>query len=345
VVLVSADPQLSDRIAGLAAAAGLPLAVATDPHDVRLREVPSVVLLGADLTSAVLARAAPLRRPGVIVVALGDVAAQTWQDAVALGAEQVAVLPEAEPWLLERLLDAASPRPTGRVAAVVGGRGGAGASTLATALAITTAAAGTRTMLVDLDPFGGGLDLVLGAEYEAGLRWEDLASARGRLQPGLLGTGLPQFAGVRFLTWSRREQPGEPTAAVPAVLDAAVRESDLVLLDLPRRVDEAARAALKVTDRVLLVVPAEVRATAAAGQVLAALEPLTADIRLVVRGPAPTGLTADAVAEALGLPLAGELRAEPGLAVALDRGLAPPLRSRGPLAVLCRRLAADLKAA
>ncbi|MFZ0161665.1 MAG: hypothetical protein WAL50_21765, partial [Kineosporiaceae bacterium] len=97
VVLVSADPQLSDRIAGLAAAAGLPVTVVADPRDLRQRGGAAVVLLGADLTSAVLATAAPVRRRGVIVVALGDVAAQTWQDAVALGAEQVAVLPEAEP--------------------------------------------------------------------------------------------------------------------------------------------------------------------------------------------------------------------------------------------------------
>ncbi len=345
VRLVSADPHLADRIAGLASAAGVPVQVVSDPGDLIRSDRSGLVLLGADLTGAMRAVAGSPRPAGLVVVALGEVAAHTWQDAVALGAEHVAVLPEAEPWLLDRLLDVTSARPSGRVVSLIGGRGGAGASTLAAALAVTAAAAGTRTMLVDLDPLGGGLDLVLGAEHESGLRWEDLASARGRLQTGLLGSGLPQYCGVRFLTWSRREHPAIPAGAVSAVLDAAVRECELVLLDLPRGLDETVRVALRVSDQVLLVVPAEVRATAAAGQVLSLLEPVAGDIRLVVRGPAPTGLTADSVAEALGLPLAGELRAEPGLATALDRGLAPPLRSRGPLAVLCRRLIADLRAA
>jgi hypothetical protein len=47
------------------------------------------------------------------------------------------------------------------------------------------------------------------------------------------------------------------------------------------------------------------------------------------------------VAEALGLPLAGTLRPEPGLPVALERGEAPGT-GRGPLARLCQRLLADL---
>jgi len=102
---------------------------------------------------------------------------------------------------------------------------------------------------------------------------------------------------------------------------------------------------LGAADEVVLVVPAEVRATAAAGRLAGELRPLCRRLRLVVRGPAPTGLTATAVADALGLPLLGEVRAEPGLAAALDRGVAPPVRARSPLALLCRRLATELRAA
>jgi hypothetical protein len=64
----------------------------------------------------------------------------------------------------------------------------------------------------------------------------------------------------------------------------------------------------------------------------------------VVRGPAPTGLPAEAVADALGLPLAGSLRPEPGLAAALDRGDVPPVRPRGPLAALSAQLLASVLA-
>jgi CO dehydrogenase nickel-insertion accessory protein CooC1 len=62
-----------------------------------------------------------------------------------------------------------------------GGRGGAGASVLATALALTASRLDRPTMLVDADPYGGGLDLVLGAEKTGGLRWPDLAGTRGRV--------------------------------------------------------------------------------------------------------------------------------------------------------------------
>ena len=92
----------------------------------------------------------------------------------------------------------------------------------------------------------------------------------------------------------------------------------------------------------LLVVPAEVRAAAAAGRVAAAVGMLCRDLRVVVRGPGPTGLDAGALAAALGLPLAGRLRPEPGLDVALERGEPPARRGRGPLADLCARLVDEL---
>ena len=62
---------------------------------------------------------------------------------------------------------------------------------------------------------------------------------------------------------------------------------------------------------------------------------------VVVRGPAPSALDAEVVAQALGLPLAGRCRPEPGLASALERG-DPPGRTRGPLATLADALLADV---
>jgi len=128
--------------------------------------------------------------------------------------------------------------------------------------------------------------------------------------------------------------------AVAAVIASAAEDGDLVVVDLPRHVDDVGRAVLAAARTVYVVVPAEVRAAAAAARVVAALEPLAADVSLVVRGPAPTGLPAEAVADSLGLPLAGELKAEPGLPAALDRGDVPPMRPRGPLALLSARLVA-----
>ena len=128
-----------------------------------------------------------------------------------------------------------------------------------------------------------------------------------------------------------------------AVLDGLARHASLLVVDLPRCApDELVDVVLARARLGLLVVPADVGSAAAAARVCARVGPRLPDLRLVVRGPAPTGLPAEAVAQALQLPLAGRVRAEPGLAAALDRGEPPPLRPRGPLAALCRRLVAEL---
>ena len=260
-----------------------------------------------------------------------------------LGAERVVFLPDDEDDLVERFgLAASGGGREGAVVAVVGGRGGAGATTLACALALSATRAGRAALLVDGDPLGGGVDLVFGAEADRGLRWRDLGSTRGRVPPAALAEALPRMAGLSVLSWDRGAAAAVPAAAMTAVLDAGRRSHDLVVVDLPRALDDAARAALASATCVLLLVPAEVRAAAAAGRVAAVLGGLCDDLRVVVRGPSPGGLDARRIATALGLPLLGELRPEPGLDVDLERGDAPARRGRGPLAQLCTALVAEL---
>jgi hypothetical protein len=64
-------------------------------------------------------------------------------------------------------------------------------------------------------------------------------------------------------------------------------------------------------------------------------------LQLVVRGPAPGGITPSDISRALDLPLLAAMRPQPGLAAALDRG-AVPGRSRGPLAAAARQVLAAL---
>ena len=162
-------------------------------------------------------------------------------------------------------------------------------------------------------PLGGGLDLLLGLEDAAGLRWPALASAGGRLSSGALAAALPEVSGVAVLSWDCGDLLGVPPEAVRAVVDAAVRGFDVVVLDLPRRLDPSVVPALAACDLVLVVVPAEVRAVAAASRVVQVISAHARELRVVVRGPAPSGLTAPGVAEHLDLPLAGRLRPEPNL--------------------------------
>ena len=262
---------------------------------------------------------------------------------MAVGAERVVFLPDAERWVSDRLADAAEGGgPAGAVVAVVGGRGGAGATTLACALAVTAARSGSSVLLVDGDPLGGGIDLVFGEEEDGGVRWRDFAATRGRVPSTVLAGALPRSHGLSVLSWDRGDTRTVPAEAVESVLGAGRRAHDLVVVDLPRTLDDASRVVLASATTVLLVVPHEVRAAAAASRVAAAVGVLCRDLRLVTRGPSPTGLTGGQVARALGLPLLGDLRPEPGLEAALERGDPPGLRPRSPLARLCGELLDEL---
>jgi secretion/DNA translocation related CpaE-like protein len=277
----------------------------------------------------------------VVVVARAAPPDDFWATAQQLGSENVCVLPAAEPWLVDRF-GARPGRPGGRVLAVIGGRGGAGASILAGGLAVTAVGAGHRTLLVDADPLGGGLDLLLGWEQVSGLRWPALAGAGGRVDPPALLRALPHRGDLVLLSFARDESPVVPGEAMAATLDAGRRGRDVVIADLPRQLDDAAVLALQAADRAVLIVPAELRATASAWRIAQAIRAHRDDLAVVVRGPSPGRLKAEEVAAALGLPLAGSLRPEPAMCQALERGQAPATTGKGPLAELCKRILADL---
>jgi secretion/DNA translocation related CpaE-like protein len=345
-LVVAAQPELVDDLLRLAAAACVEVELAADPVAARGSwDAAPVVFVGADVGAA-CARARLPRRAQVVVVAGPGTSAdseQIWALATELGAEHVVFLPAAERWLVDRMAAVLTgSRPRGALVGVVGGRGGAGASVLAAALAVTAVRTALRVLLVDADPYGGGLDLVLGGEEAAGLRWPDLAGTTGRVNGFALHDALPRVGELCVLSWDRGDILEIPPDAVEAVVDGGRGGSDLVVVDLPRRPDEAVVRVLQAADQVLLVVPAEVRACAAAARVARALTPHCADLRAVVRGPAPAGLRSGDVARSLGIRLAGVMRAEPGLAAGLERGDPPGSHVGGPLAGLCRKVLASL---
>jgi secretion/DNA translocation related CpaE-like protein len=342
-LVLTADTAVLDDLLRLCAAAG----AEPDVHDHASAAAPAwreapLVVLGADLAAAAVAAGLP-RRPGLLLIATSVEDPEVWRHAVALGAEHVLFLPDAEPWLLDRLADAAAdPASRGRVVAVVGARGGAGATSFAIALSLAAARAGHRTMLVDADPYGGGIDLALGAEDVAGARWDAFASAPPPVAGEALAAGLPRCGEVTVLAWPRTAAPAIPAANVEAALGTARRAASLVVVDVSRSFDEACRVALSMADVAYVLCPAEVRACASGRRVAETVALFVPDVRAVVRGPAPTDLDGPMVAEALGLPLAGFLKAEPDIEVALDEGRPPGRGGRGPLAEVCAALVGTL---
>ncbi|MFG2925982.1 septum site-determining protein Ssd [Streptomyces sp. NPDC048305] len=276
------------------------------------------------------------RRPGVMLVGRDQDDPDVWRRAVEIGAEYVLRLPDSESWLVDKIANAVegAGRPALTVG-VLGGRGGSGASTLACALAVTAARTGRRTLLVDGDPLGGGIDVLLGGEASEGLRWPDFARSKGRLGGGALEESLPALHGLRVLSWDRDDEVIVPPQAMRSVLSAGRRLGGVVVVDLPRRVDEGVAEVLAQLDVGLLVVPGELRAVAAARRVASAAAMVLNDLRVVAKGPYAAGLDEHWVAKALGLPLAGELPVEPGLSSAQDNGVPPGGNPRGALARFC----------
>jgi secretion/DNA translocation related CpaE-like protein len=300
------------------------------------------------------------RRPGVLLVTTGEPDLSDWRHATAIGAEHVLVLPDKSATLVEALGDyPAEGGGSGSVLAVIGGRGGAGASVFAAALALRAAARAAtasgggepadrpHTLLVDGDPVGGGLDLLLGLEDRAGLRWPGLVVESGRVSASALHRALPEFAPAgSVLSFDRppaavgpgRAEPppgadgargGMSATAVESVLNACRDAGDLVVCDVPRDRGAPAEAMLEAADLVVLMIPADLRSVMAAGWTASYVAARNPNQGLVVRGPAPGGLRVERVTGALGLPLLAAMRPQPRLAERLDHG---GLRTaRGPL--------------
>lgn len=340
VLCLAEDPDLRAELVAVCRDAGVPVAAgATAPTAARWSAAAMVLL---DAGSGALVRDLP-RRDGVVLVATdpagGEPDGDVWRRAVISGAAQVVVLPLARGWLLDAVRRAT--RAGGRCVATVGARGGGGASTAAVALATAAAAAGHRVLLVDADPLGGGLDLLLGAEDLPGMRWPDLCDVRGPLPPGGLAAALPSADGVLLLSHGRHPVEVD-VEAVRAVLRSALESHDLVVVDLPRGGGPAAQAMSLLVDELVCVCPAEVRAGVAAPAVVAAWAP-SSRVHLLLRGPSPGGLRPAEAAAAVraGLetdrPAARRLgrvdvvRAEPGLAAALERGEPFAVAARSPL--------------
>ena len=219
----------------------------------------------------------------------------------------------------------------GLIVGVVGARGGAGASVfasvLARALAVREERRPTRPLqgrhpdpsvvLVDLDPVGGGLDILVGLEEQPGVRWADLSQARGEISGVDLLALLPRWGDVALLSLDRRRPTQIGADVTGDVLEALDAQAPIVL-DLARGATQNAR---DLCDAVVLMVPRDLSSIAGAQVVLAGLDPDR--VHLIVRGPAPGGLDPGQVARALDLPLAGWMGAQRGLATCIERGAGP----------------------
>lgn len=338
IALITAREDLTGDVRRLAALAAVSVDVVPAGDQVRSAwRSALLVVVGSDTAPALAAAGTP-RRDGVVIVTSAEPDPALWRSAVALGASLVLTLPADERHLVEQISDMTEERTSGgSTVAVIGGCGGAGASTLAAALAVTSARVGSA-LLVDGDRFGGGLDVLVGAEQSVGTRWPELAGTRGRLSAAALIDALVRVDGWALLSCDRAGYGALSAEAAAAVMAAAARGFRSVVVDLPHALDEVSAVLAAGADQVLVVVPATVRAVAAAATVATRLLSQCAQVRLVVRDAHSGRLSAAEIADVLGLPLATTFRSEASVAAAAERGQPPLGRARGSLHDACRDL-------
>lgn len=338
-LVITDDDFVLTALVRAAAAAGLVPEVVRDPAAaVAGWSGASTVLIGADQVAAIATWALP-RRSGVYVVGHVAVGGDLFRDALACGADAVLELPEAERRVVDILTDSVDGvSAVGSVVGVVGGAGGVGASTFAVALAIRYAEQGIA-LLVDADPAGGGADQILGLDIDAGVRWDSLVQAAGRLSARSLREALPQRGDLSVLAWPVERDVELPLATVRSVLGAAQRGYGAVVVDVPRAPGPVAEEVLARCDRIVVVSTVTVPALAACLHVVRRLPAGRAVAVLRGRG----GVSDAEVARLLGIPVAHRMPDQRGIDEAVSLGLGPLRSRRGPLARGVRGVVATLQ--
>jgi len=172
---------------------------------------------------------------------------------------------------LGSLVEAELTPGAGQIVAVVGAKGGVGATTIAanTAAAIARQA-GSAPLLIDLHITGGDVSVFMGAQSKLSVldALENLHQVDEAFLAGLLEKSS---SGVHLLTSSTRLNPvAVDTPAIQALLDFAARRYKVTVLDVPPR-DSAAMEALDRATTILLVTNQDlssVRAAAATASTL-----------------------------------------------------------------------------
>jgi MinD-like ATPase involved in chromosome partitioning or flagellar assembly len=215
----------------------------------------------------------------------------------------------------------------GRLIAVVGSRGGAGATFLATHLAAAFARRRRDCVLVDLDPLFDDVGAALGIPVDEPVpTLADLISDEGLAAAERRPWTHP--AGFRVIPGSSAPDPDAPDPAdVVAVVDATTRSSDVVVAHLPRAVSAVGRAIAARADEVIVVLTLDVASFRAAKRAIAALD-VEDRCRFVVNRAARADVAVSDVQRVFGRAALGVVPASGSVRAAQDRGALLPARGR-----------------
>ncbi len=282
---IGASDALAERARRIVVAAGFEWeAVVAVDCGVRWRMADVVLVSAADAGQVTLED--PVRRGDVLVLAESSVDQEVWQHCVSLGVEDVVLLDESEPWLVDRLgLVGGGVPDEGLVIGVVGASGGCGASTLTAGLAVATGTGFGMSMIVDLNGLGGGFDLHFGAADWSGLSWHELADISGRISGDSLREAVPSVDGTAIVGFARDYPVYEvPERARRAVLLGARQAAGLTVVDLPTA-PGMIREVRPLLDQVVIAGTADIRGALATRVILRYLRELEVPTVVAVRAP------------------------------------------------------------
>ena len=283
-------------------------------------------------------------RPAVVLARSAGV--DTYRRALAAGARAVLPLPAVPAALGDALVEAAvtsgrsGPAPAGRVTAVVGAKGGAGATTIALALARLSGAA-----LVDMSGSWASLASLLGCRAERSLA--DLAHVGEGLAAAVASAAVEHPCGLRLV-------PGpagpEIAAALPSGFAAALvrdlRAGGPAVVDGGCGAFAASREAAVAADGAFVVVTPDAPAAAAGRELVTTLARAgSADgIRVIVnRWSRRSELSLRGIARTVGVPVGAVVRDDAEALDALADGRARLERWPGRRhTVALRELAAEV---
>ncbi len=312
ILVAVEDPVLHPEAMHIAAATGRPIVDTTNPGDINrhLHRV-SAVLIDAETAAGITNE----KHRDRIFLLGSDPGPADFKTAMQIHAEKALLLPAQTAELLTALGrddgELTSPnRPAGSIVGFLGVAGGVGVSTIAVAFARRCSTA-RDTVLIDAVSSSGGIDLLLGAEAIPGARWPDLGFTRGTVQADDVLAALPAMGEKLFILSTARSVVADPFTMGPEDVKAAVEclsgaGTPLdVVVDL--RAGTIAEEVIPTLDHLVLVVPAEVRAVAAAVSQKLELQRHQVPISVVLRHRGWSGLDIAEVEKILGAGVIAEL--------------------------------------
>jgi Flp pilus assembly CpaE family ATPase len=331
VVLAVDEHDVAEEVMHFLDRAGVADVVATAVDERQLAEAVRQLQPDAVVASpSLLRRGVPSAGRPVLAVDTRE-SVGSLRAAIRAGAEGFFLWPQEREELAaasRRTAIAASPSGDGgRLIAVLGSRGGAGTTFLATHLAAAYARKARDCVLVDLDVLFDDLGVALGIPVDAPVpTLVDLLSDDGVISTERRPWTHP--AGFRVIPGSASPALDVPDPEdVMAVIDATTRASDVVVAHLPRFVTPVARAVVARADEVVVVLSLDVASFRAAKRAVEAFD-IQERCRFVVNRAARADVAVADVQRVFGREAVGVVPASGAVRTAQDRGALLPARGR-----------------